>query len=260
MSEIPENELAASRAALAATLDATAAILPWVARPTPPRYSPELNRRWLNACQQLAAAWSARHQYGTSSLRPIIFSLYGMALESKDANLLALGEALASCADSFEQAPPSLRLTAAFSATVECLDDPSGLEHEALGERIRHFTQRLSNTLRAPEAGSPMIDRLFLDEACEQLENMRAALAALPVDAYTLAHESAELSLRAEQLEQWQILLVAQAITRLLRQSGNQLDQGDVHQRMSHLLDLLAACLRPGNAPQKPQLDADGTD
>lgn len=156
--------------------------------------------------------------------------------------------------------PPSLRLTAAFSATVECLDDPSGLEHEALGERIRHFTQRLSNTLRAPEAGSPMIDRLFLDEACEQLENMRAALAALPVDAYTLAHESAELSLRAEQLEQWQILLVAQAITRLLRQSGNQLDQGDVHQRMSHLLDLLAACLRPGNAPPKPQLDADGTD
>lgn len=244
VSEIPEDELAASRAALAATLEATAAILPWVARPATPRYPPELNQRWLAACHRLAEGWSARHQLGAANIRPAVFALYGIALESTDASLLAFGEALASCADHFEKSPPGPRLTAAFSATVECLDDPAGLEHEAFGERIRHFAQRLHSALLAPASGSPIIDRMFVEEATEQLENMREALAALPADAYTLARESAELCIRAEQLEQWQVLPAAQAIARLLRQSAKQLDQTDIHQQMSALLDTLEACLQ----------------
>ena len=41
MADIPEDDLAESRAALAPTLDATAAILPWVAKPRPLRSQTE---------------------------------------------------------------------------------------------------------------------------------------------------------------------------------------------------------------------------
>ena len=40
MADIPEDDLAESRAALAPTLDATAAILPWVAKPALPASIP----------------------------------------------------------------------------------------------------------------------------------------------------------------------------------------------------------------------------
>ena len=64
MADIPEHELEETRAALAPTLEATAAILPWVARPKKPRFDAKLNARWIAAGRRLAAAWSARHGGG----------------------------------------------------------------------------------------------------------------------------------------------------------------------------------------------------
>ena len=61
MADIPEDDLAESRAALAPTLDATAAILPWVAKARPARFDPKLNERWIAAGKRLYQAWSDRH-------------------------------------------------------------------------------------------------------------------------------------------------------------------------------------------------------
>lgn len=54
MANIPEKDLEETRAALAPTLEATAAILPWLAKPQPLRFDEKLNQRWIAACDSLA--------------------------------------------------------------------------------------------------------------------------------------------------------------------------------------------------------------
>ena len=103
MADIPEHELEETRAALAPTLEATAAILPWVARPKKPRFDAKLNARWIAAGRRLAAAWSERHGGGANDIRPAIFGLYAIAIETADTHCLRLGEALASAADRLEE-------------------------------------------------------------------------------------------------------------------------------------------------------------
>lgn len=244
MGTIPEDELEETRAALAPTLHATAAILPWVAQAKTARFASELNDRWLATCRQLRADWSERQRLGTSALRPTIFALYGIALETQDADCLALGEAFASCADHFESTAPSPRVVAALSAALECFDDPAGLEHEAFGERAQHFAGRIADSLRAPpDLRSPLIDRLFVDEALEQIDSMREALAALPVDAYALASEAVHLAQQAEQTELWGVMHLARQLGEQIRLAADRLDDPAIHAGLDETVARLATLI-----------------
>lgn len=219
MADIPEDDLEETRAALAPTLEATAAILPWLAKPRPPRFDSALNRRWIEAGQRLAAAWSNRHSQGTDDVRPAIFALYGVALETADAGCLRLGEALASAADHLEQRELPPRLIAALTACIESLGEAGGLEHEAFAARSEHFAQRLEAALAVPlTAGerSPVLDRLFADEARERIAQMREALLVLPPDAYALKSEAAQIAQQAEHLELYGIMEQARQLAGLV--------------------------------------------
>ena len=247
MADIPEKDLEETRAALAPTLEATAAILPWVAKPRPLRFAKELNQRWVAACRNLATAWSARHHAETDSVRPAVFALYGVALESTDTDCLRLGEALASAADGLEGIPPA-RLIAALSASIECFDEASGLEHVLFTERARHFAERLEGCLSAggqTVERSPVLDRLFASEARERLERLHDALAALPLDAYALQLEAGELAQQAEHLELYGILhlcrQLAQAIPR--QGSSDQLDSATLRQGLLAILHQLETAI-----------------
>lgn len=243
MQEIPEEDLEETRAALAPTLDATAAILPWVAKPATLRFPEKLNVRWIATCHDLSKRWSQRHQTGETALRPVIFTLYSLALESADPDCLTLGEALASCADHFEGQRPNPRLVAALSATLECLDEPSGLEHEAFGERARHFATRINDCLRAStfaDLRSPILDRMFINEALEQVDIMREALAALPIDAYALSTEASDLANHAEQLELWGIMHLARQLNEQIRIAAQRIDEPDAHAQLADMVELIS--------------------
>lgn len=245
MADIPEEDLEETRAALAPTLEATAAILPWLSKPRTARFDPALNRRWIEASQRLSAAWTNRHQAGLDDIRPAIFSLYGIALETADATCLHLGEALAGAADSIEEEAPPPRLIAALTATIECLGEADGLEHEAFAIRAEHFAARLEATLAQPASGSersPVLDHLFADDARERLELMRDALAALPPDAYALKHEASQIAQQAELLELYGIMHLARQISGTV--SGEpDLDSEGARQRISESLQLLAEAI-----------------
>lgn len=245
MADIPEKDLEETRAALAPTLEATAAILPWVGKPRPLRFAKELNERWVAACRNLAAAWSARHHAETDSVRPAVFALYGVALESADTDCLRLGEALASATDGLEGTPPARRI-AALSATIECFDEASGLEHALFAERARHFAERLEGCLspggQAVER-SPVLDRLFASEARERLERLRDALAALPLDAYALKIEAGELAQQAEHLELYGILHLCRELVQAIPSGIDQLENDTVRQGLLAILDQLETAI-----------------
>lgn len=215
MDALPGDDFEESRAALAPTLEATAAILPWLARPAQPRFPPELNRRWSEAGSALAAAWSERHRGG--DIRPALFALYAVAVDSGDADCLRLAEALAGAGDRLDDAELPPRLVAALSAAAECLADPAGLEQDNFPERARHFAQRLDAALRDAPARSAVIDRLFIAEAQERIEQMRDALAVLPPDAYALKAEAEALAALAEQLEIWGVAQLARDLAAAAR-------------------------------------------
>lgn len=243
MAELPEEDLAATRAALAPTLDATAAILPWLGQAKPSRFPAALNQRWISAGQRLAGAWLDRYGPGGGELRPALFALYAVALDSADADCLRLGEALASAADRLDNGAPP-RLIAALSSAIETLNDPQGLEHEAFADRARHFAERLEQATVAPDAvRSAVIDQLFIDEALERIDLMHDALAALPVDAYALAVESTGLAQQAEQVELWGIMHLARQLAAAVRRHANDLDAAVAQNELTALLEALTAAL-----------------
>ena len=240
MSTRPEDDIEATRAALAPTLDATAAILPWVAKPRPARFDAKLNQRWIDGGKRLYDAWQERHVAG-DDIRPAIFNLYAVALETADSDCLRLGEALASAADRLEDSTPSPRLIAALSSAIECLREPAGLESDAFGERARHFAARLENSAAAIDATerSAVLDQLFVDEAHEQLDLLHDALAALPPDAYVLTTEALKLAQQAEILELWGIMHLARQFAECVGQHGSELDSTDARGALIEILQAL---------------------
>ncbi len=241
MDDIPEDDLEESRAALTPTLDATAALLPWVEKSRPPRFDAQLNERWIAASNRLEQAWAQRHGAGADDVRPAVFNLYTIALETADSDCLRLGEALADAADRLDEGNPSPRLLAALSGTIESLRDPLGLEHDAFAERARHFAGRLETTVSAGEASqrSPVLDRLFVSEAHEQLDILRDALAALPPDAYVLTTEALKLAQDAETLEIWGVMHLARQFADAVTQNANELDGNAAREQLLALLDTL---------------------
>ncbi len=212
--DLPADELEAARAALAPTLAATAAVLPWLAKARPPRFPAALNELWRAAAKQLRQTWSEHDGDDPALLRQAIFALYAVALDSGDADCLELGEALASAADRLERAKPPAQLLTALSATVECLDEPAGLEHEALTQRARHFARRLRQAVEQPAESrrSPLVDRLFIAEADERLALMHDALAALPPDAVLFKSAAGQIAEQAEAIELYGLMDLARGL------------------------------------------------
>lgn len=241
MDDIPEDDLEESRAALAPTLDATAALLPWLEKSRPCRFDAKLNERWIAASARLEQAWAQRHGPGADDVRPAVFNLYTIALETADSDCLRLGEALAGAADRLEEGNPSARLIAALTATIECLHDPLGLEQDAFAERARHFAERLETTTSTNDASqrSLVLDRLFVNEAHEQLELLRDALAALPPDAYALTTEALKLAQDAETLEIWGVMHLARQFADSVTRHANELDSTTAREQLLALLDTL---------------------
>lgn len=238
MADNPDDSLEETRAALAPTLDATAAILPLLVRPKSPRFDPGLNERWQAACKRLSSAWSERHTGEMDAIRSAIFSLLAIALESKDTHVLRLSEALASACDRLEDPTPPLRTIAALSACIECLGDYGGLEHDAFMERAGHFAGRLeASAAAAVYTRSAILDRIFVSEARDKIERLHDALSALPPDAYALKTEAEDLIQQAEHLELWGIVQMGHQLLRLVTEH-NDLDSD---QTRAAILDLLHA-------------------
>jgi hypothetical protein len=249
MADIPEHELEGTRLALAPTLEATAAILPWVAKPKKLRFDPKLNERWIAAGKRLATAWSERHGAGAEDIRPAIFGLYAIAIETADANCLRLGEALASAADRLEESVLPPRLVAAMSAAIECLSETEGLEHPAFPERASHFAGRLeaSAATARPDERSAVLDQLFVDEASEQIQLMHDALAALPPDAYALTTESLKLAQQAELVEIWGVMHLARQLSECVSRNATDLDSSTVRTEIQNLLKELGTTIATVN-------------
>lgn len=251
MTDKAEDELAATRAALAPTLEATAAILPFLARPQAPRFPPELSGRWQEACQRLGKSWNERHGDGLEEVRPAVFELIAVAIELADRDCLRLAEALATACDALDadDALEHAPLVAAISAAVECLGEPNGLEHVNFSQRFNHFAQRLENCPRRVDATAPVrppIDRLFFDEARECLEHVLTALQRLPADAQS-AREAAELLTHlAEPLELHEVVSQGKQLADLLIPSpGRPVDLDNsvlreaIHDLVGHLAHTL---------------------
>jgi hypothetical protein len=250
MTDFPERDLEETRAALAPTLEATAAILPWVAKPRKARFDPKLNERWIAAGKRLAAAWSERHGAAADDIRPAIFGLYAIAIETADGDCLRLGEALASAADRLEAPPLPPRLVAAMSAAIECLTEAEGLEHLAFPERAGHFAGRLEACTLATNTDdrSAVLDQLFVDEAREQIQLMHDALAALPPDAYVLTTEALKLAQQAELLEIWGVMHLARQLSGTISQHAANLDEASTRESVDKLLADLSAAVAAVNA------------
>lgn len=238
MAAADDKDLDQTRQALAPTLNAAASVLPLLARAAMPRFSPGLNKRWQEACKALAGAWTDRHGDGAGDVRPAIFALFNLALESGDPDCLRLAEALASVCDKLEQENVPTRTIAALTACIECLAEPGGLEHEAFGERARHFARRLEDCA-APAQKMPersfVLDKLFVEEALERIERMHEALDVLPPDAYALKEESSELWQQAAQLELWGIYHMAREIEAIATVNAD-LEQKNLIDRLVTLL------------------------
>lgn len=249
MADIPDKDLAETRAALAPTLDAMASILPWVGKSQTLRFSPELNKRWQDACRTLAEHWTTHAGSDPTAIRPAIFSLLGIAIEAGDADCLHLGETLASVADHLEQRAPGNRLIAALTATTEALLDEGGLENPKLAGRARHFSERLASAMRPsakPGERSDVLDRLFVQDADERLARMHEALDVLPVDVYALELESSELIQHAEQIEMWGIYHLARQVQNFVLQlsDASEATQDQAAQHIVRQLDLIDQALR----------------
>ncbi|WP_298395719.1 hypothetical protein [uncultured Azonexus sp.] len=215
MADIPDDDLEKTRTALAPAMDAMAAILPWVGKSQPVRYPPELNKRWQTACKELADDWIKHGRTDPQTIRPRVFALLSVAIETGEADCLRFGETLASVADHLEHQPPGNRLSAALTATTEALLDEGGLENPHFGERLRHFTGRLETALRPstkPGERSDVLDRLFVQDSEERLQRMHEALEVLPIDVYALELEAGELIQHAEQIEMWGIYHLARQL------------------------------------------------
>lgn len=250
-------------APLASTLEATAAILPLVAKPKQSRFPPEQVEAWEMAAKRLALSWNARRSWGKVDLRPAVFALCAAAVDLQDPDALTLAEALASATDRLDD-PAALEdvyLVAAISASVECLSGPDALDHEAFSDRVKHLAQRLEACARPGEypLRSPTLDKLFFDEATEHIETMYGALDALPPDPEAMATAARALSRLAEPLELDTLVDMAYGFSEILSRRGDELDleAEDTRQVVMDILGSLEEQVRQveeGRDPEAPLL------
>jgi hypothetical protein len=188
---------------LAATLEATHAILPLVARPREPRFSTARRALWDNAVEALGLAWAACRAAPDEAdwprLRRALFKLLEGALALAHAAPLRLAEALAAATDTLETAPPTARLLTTLDAALELLREKDFLEHDALSARVEQLAARLERRDEGPR--SRPLDALFVREAEEEIQQMRHAQSVVPPDRAALAQAARHLRQLAEPLD-----------------------------------------------------------
>ena len=250
MADLPEIDLADSRPTFARTFENAASIVPLLSKPATPRFSPQLNARWIKNCKALGDHWSSTLGADPCAMRPMIISLLSLAIETNDPDCLQLSDTLASVADHLECHPLSNRLRAAVTATCEVLQDAEGLENMRLTERLRHCTQRLQQAMlisHKPGERSDVLDQIFVADSEERVERMHDALEALPIDIYALELESSELIQHAEQIEMWGIYHLARQLQSFVLQlsdvSEKAQDQAaqDIAQQLQRIKQALLA-------------------
>lgn len=245
MAALPDDDLEATRAALAPAVEAVVSILPLLAREPTPRFDQALNRRWKEACRQFATAWANGGYASADEVRRAIFAWYAVALETRDADCLRLGEALADAADRLDVGGAPPRLRAALCGVADTLADSMGLEHEAFGDRARHFSGRLEQACAEDPAypeRSAVLDQLFVEEAMERIGTLRDALAVLPIDRYSLLVELRALATQAEQLDLWGIVHHLRRMLRLVDQIDDaEAESVQLQQLVDELSGLVAA-------------------
>jgi hypothetical protein len=192
----------------------------------------------------LQTAWTERHSAGEEFIRPAVFALYSLTLETADVDCLRLGEALASAIEYLDEESVPPRIVAALSACFECLTEADGLEHPAFAERIQHFAARLEKcaaTAKIQGERSAVIDRLFVAETHERIERMNDALAALPPDGESLLAETSELIEHAEHLALFGMIHAARQLQRILQQAHihNSLESETIRAHVLSQLDAL---------------------
>lgn len=237
-----ERELEEARAALAPTLAATAAILPWVAKAKAPRFPATLAGRWQDACQRAKEAWGDYSAGGTVPLRSAVFELCALAVDIGDLDCLRLSEALASAHDHLDLADGEIapRLRAAISAALEFAAEDGSLQHDLFSARAQHFAARLEQGWNpSAPTRAVAVDRWIAAEIREHLSLMGADLDRLPPDAYGLKVHAADLGRLANALEMRAIANLTGALVRLLTiRAGESVDLEDGANRM-RILDLM---------------------
>lgn len=232
----PPMEALVPRGPLASTLEATAAILPLMARDKEARFKSEQRQAWDAACQTLARAWEQR-QSSWAPLRQGVFALLEGALPLQHPAPLKLAEALASATDTLEHREPSPRLLAALTASVELLGEADFLEHEALEARVAQLVTRLAS---GEQEGSPALEALFVQEAQEVLDHLHLALEAVPPDPDLLATEAGHLQELAEHAERPDVSRWAGLLAwRFQQLSPDQLDHGPERSEVQSCLTAL---------------------
>jgi len=263
MASIPEEELEATRAALAPTLQAAADILPLLVKSRESRFDPEHAERWQIAGSRLHRAWSDRHLNEPTDLRPAAIELCASAIELNDPDCLRLAEALASVCDCLEDPTrrEDLRLIAALTAAGECLAEPDGLDHPAFCERARHLAERLETACRGlpTQVRTATLDRLFAGEADERIHAMYEALELLPPDIYAIKRAAEDIADLAEPLELLDIIDRARLLTgRLSPLPGENIDlddeatRNDVLARIALIEEAIADIRPPADDPATP--------
>jgi len=243
--DLPPEEIDSARAALEPTLRAVADILPLVAQARAPRFPPEQSERWQACCARLAHSWAERHCGGMNDFRPAVFELCALAVELNDGDCLRLSEELASASDLLEnpQRQQEARLLATLSAACECLALDNGLEHPLFPQRAAYLIERLQHCQNpADDHGqlNPLLLRLFVDEAREQINAMREALELLPPDAYAIKSIAEEMARQAAPLECYDLIDRARLlVVRLTPRAGENLDLENPETR-AHVLDRMA--------------------
>lgn len=245
------------RPPLASTLAATAAVLPLLAQARAPRFQAEQRRAWDAAVADLGAAWEARAA-GWQPLRQAVFRLLEGSLALAHPAPLRLAEALASATDALEAVPPGPRLLAALHATLELLQSPDFLEHDALEARVAQLVPRLE---AGDREGSPALEALFRQEAEEILEHLHLALEAVPPDDAALIAGARQLEELAEHAERSDCQRWAAALgTALSRLGPAELDHGPARQALeaclAHLADWLRHADSEGRDAASAELDA----
>ncbi len=192
-------------------LDAASAILPVLAQISKPRFDPKINTQWKAECKNFYQLWKNRKINDAQSLENLhncVWKIYQLTLKTKDDICLPFGEALMSAFDRFETMDEehnrnAFPLITALAAVTEMLNDPQGLEHTQLDNRLNYFRERLNSAAICNNYNgrSNKIDKMFQNEAYEHLDLMQEALISLPPDITTLKESADWLVQEAEQIE-----------------------------------------------------------
>jgi hypothetical protein len=176
--------------ALNDTLGATADVLPLLAAKRR-RFSDELHTRWQAVAKALQDDWHSQQTGRDISCRGRATELVALALELGNAAALRLAEAIADAASACEERTTleSAVPRAAFSAALEVVGAPEGPEQNAFDHKAGQTAQRLQEAFAAARRKTivPPSTPWFAADAHEWLDEMRAALDAVPPQRLTLA-------------------------------------------------------------------------